>query len=497
MRLDTLQKKTCAQSQRGGRLIYPNYYFNISDDVPEQVKSIVEDFRSSDVYQEMLDGDAYYTYKNTAIMERKRETYVPTVDDRGDIISADLMEDAYVANNKLCSGYVPLLIDQLNQYLLSNKVTYDEATDNIINDIEVINVNKLIQSIYDAAIEAQKKSIGWVYFFINNEKLDSKSIPSEEIVPIFNENGDLTTIIRAYVLRAVNAKGDMEDASIVEVYDSEKVSTYIKFDDEEQYHEWNCYDETNEKYYIVEKASVNGENRGTKQQGFGRPPFQYIEFKGDGVSMLTVIKTLVDVFDVVNSDFANNFEDFQDSVNVVKNYAGEDINTFLDRLKKYRVVMTEDQGDFQRDVKEVPHEARVAFLGLINDLIFKQGMGVDTMKESDGNITNFVMTAKYKALDDKAAWFGTKIEQFYNRAKDIINAWLSYKKKTPIGEMEITFNKNVLLDPVEQAIGLSKLDGWMSKTTGFTKALLIEDVNKEFENIEEEQGDVMIDEAEL
>ena len=469
----------------------------MADDVPKQIKNIVDDFRSSGVYARMIDGDSYYKYKNTAILSRKKQYYSPVYD--GDGVSkvityGELLDDPYLANNKICSGYVPLLVDQLNQYLLAKEVTYDENTNDIIEDNTAFDVEGFEEAIFNAALDAQNKSIGWVYFFIDEGVMRFKRIPSEQVMPIVNENGDIVNIIRAYTLRVVNENGEMEDASIVEVYDNDMVQTYIKFNGDDNYKEWNCYNGTNQRPYIVtKKETVNGEERSETATGFGGIPFTYIEFKGDGIAVLDMVKSLVDIFDVVNSDFSNNFEDFEDAVNVVKGYDGTNMKTFNENIKKYKAVLVESDGDFKRDVKEVPHAARVAFLEMTNDMIFKQGMGVDTTETGDGNITNFVMNAKYKALDNKAEWFAKKIRQFYGRAVVIMNAWLVYSGKPTIEDIKITFNKNILSNPLEEVIALAKGQGFFSNKTLYELASFIEKPEDEELRIKEEPNGIKLE----
>lgn len=469
---------------------YPNYYinFDMPDNVPANIKAIVTDFLDSDTYDKMMTGEAYYNYKNTAIMERVFQYYSPVLDDAGEIVRAELLCDLYRANNTLASGYVPLLTDQLSQYLLGNPITYDKETDKRFKQSEYIDYKKFTSALFEAATECQYKIYGWVYFYIEDDKLKSKQIPTEQIVPIKDESGDnITHIIRAYIVRAVNDDGEMEDANIVEVYDSEKVSTYIKFDNKTEYEPYLCYGETYQKYHITTKEEVDGEVRSQTGTDLGVPPFAYVEYKKNGLTILDQAKTLIDIYDVVNSDFANNFEDFQEAINIVQGYNGTDLKTVNKRLKEYKTILTEQGNDFKRDVQEVPYQARKEFLQITNDNIFKFGQGVDPTKSDGSNLTNVVIKAKYSLLDLKASGFRHKVDDFFEQARQIINVWLQYKGQPTLDDITPIYDKEMIMNEVENLAANAGQTGIVSEETQLANNLYVTDVSKEMKRKEAER----------
>ena len=59
-----------------------------------------------------------------------------------------------------------------------------------------------------------------------------------------------------------------------------------------------------------------------------------------------MVKDLIDQYDLVVSGFANDLADIQEVIFVLRNYGGEDLNTFLSELKRYKAIKVE--GDSRR-----------------------------------------------------------------------------------------------------------------------------------------------------
>lgn len=111
------------------------------------------------------------------------------------------------------------------------------------------------------------------------------------------------------------------------------------------------------------------------------------------------IKPLIDVYDKVYSGFINDLDDIQELIFVLSGYGGEDLNSFLSDLKKYKTIKVDgDEGGAVSTLNiEIPIEARNSVLEATRKAIFEQGQGFDPQPEnfetSQGSTEIYVFTA--------------------------------------------------------------------------------------------------------
>lgn len=74
-------------------------------------------------------------------------------------------------------------------------------------------------------------------------------------------------------------------------------------------------------------------------------------------------------------------EDIQEVVFILAGYEGEDLDEFLQKLKKYKTVKLdseeESKGELNTLTIDIPVEAREKMLAMTRKSIFEQGMGID------------------------------------------------------------------------------------------------------------------------
>ena len=63
-------------------------------------------------------------------------------------------------------------------------------------------------------------------------------------------------------------------------------------------------------------------------------PYNNATHTGD----LPMVKDLIDQYDLVVSGFPNDLTDIQEVVFIIRNYGGENLNTFLSELKQYKAI---------------------------------------------------------------------------------------------------------------------------------------------------------------
>lgn len=451
------------------------------ENATDMIKDIINIFEGSPEYRMFITGEAYYIAENIEIKKRKHYYYYPVVNKRGDICGSIVHEDKYKANNRIANGYMKILIDQKLQYLLGNKVNYKTMGDReIIEDGRVtfekvtnqVSLNKEVASILGnssdktlkrIAKNAAKKSIGWAYVFTDEEnKFKYKNIRPEEFIPLYDMTNDeeLGAGIRYYKVMTVDLDGKMQEVKRAEFWDEKEVTLYQEIAERQEgitghYRLCNEHDfgypkgYSNPHTHFVKKTTSNEETTVTDDQSWGRVPFIPLFNNDEELYDLQFVKGTIDIYDKIESDFANNLEDFQDVIAVLEGFDGEDLATFLKQLKEYKAVKSNKDSKIDFKTIDIPHDARKLMLDIANKNIFKFGMGVDIEDLASGNITNVLIKSAYANLDLKADEFETEIRDFLNKLLWFVNRFQDLNNGTRIEDVEITFDRSLIINEVE------------------------------------------------
>lgn len=415
----------------------------------KDILKTVNSFKNSTVYENMVIGEKYF--KNQCDILNRKFYYYP--------MSVRTL-DPYRANNKIVDNFFRTLVEQ--------KVSYCLAKDVIIQNYNpLIDINSFID---DMAEEASIKGVSWAHPYINAlQSIKVVMIPSEEIIPIFDETleKNLLNIIRTYK--------SSDKTEYVEFWDNEKVIYYIK-------------DKNNTLIQTNEQAHP-----------WGIVPFVPLYNNRYEMNDLENIKALIDSFDKCVSDFANNFEDFQDVYYKLKNYVGsteklEDIANITEFLKQQKMIPVSDNGDFEAIQLEIPHIARGEYLQMIRELIFLFGQGVDTDALSGGSLTNVVIKARFANLEQKCNKFMKFVKRFIEEIMyfDVKYKTITGNSETDTSKMNVVFNTTLLINENEKIESLSKATNGskiMSTETAVESNPFVDDANVEIQKLNNESKD--------
>jgi len=404
-------------------------------------------------------GERYYRAKND-IWERKKMLYYKSEDDKGNLTEG-IMEDPYKANNTLASGWLKILIDQKLNFSLGNQFTLDidQITRNIRNGI------------YDTGKEASKKAIGWAYVYVKDGELKIKTIPTEQVYVEYldEEKGIVDTAYRCYKINGVET---------FEIITKDYVEVYEMRDKE--------YVLVETRYHITKGIELNGKLTNAETKGWNNTPLIPLYNNEERMSDLNNVKGFIDIYDIVNSDFANNLEDIQDAYFVIKGFNGSNVTELLNNIKQYKVARVGEGGDAKLETQDIPHEAKTRMLELTQKNLFEFGMGFDTSTVGEGNATNYIIQMRLSNLKMKASGFEKQIQEFMFRLLPFINEY--YKTSYKEDDMLIEFNREQLINEVELLNALKDQKGIISDTTLYKSHPLVEKVEDEFKNIKDERS---------
>lgn len=434
----------------------------IPKQVTDVIKSYINDFEGSDLRKKMSLGEDYYRSRNTNITERRMLIYAET--DEGVPYEID---DPYKSNNKLASGYFKILVDQKTNYVLGNDITFEANNPEAITE----TLGRRFQyHLKKVGKEASKKMIGWMHPYIDSDGSFKMSVvPSEQTIPVYapHQKRELEMVIRYYSVVVLNDDNESVKVTRVEVWDDEQVTYYQENDktglydllNEERMSEIFGRTFDNPKYHF--QRDIKHGERVTKTEGlaWGMVPFIPLYNNDEEEYDLQPIKSFIDAYDIVNSDFMNNLEDFQDVYWILKGYGGENVSEFLNQVKRYKTLKVAEDGDARAEKIEVPYLARKeAKEGLESD-IFTFGMGFNPNQIGDGSITNVVIRSRFANLDLKADQFEAEVKEFLYTLIEFVNRYREINKQPIIELKDIVFDRSLIMNEVELLEANSKQIG--------------------------------------
>lgn len=190
---------------------------------------------------------------------------------------------------------------------------------------------------------------------------------------------------------------------------------------------------------------------------FGRIPF--IEFRNNErrSSDLNKYKALIDAYDKIVSGFANDLDDIQEIILVLKGLNGETESSiaiperdaegnvqydedgeiiykdvkkavnFLQQIKAQKFLTVDEVGGVDKITLDIPVEARNAALDLLQEQIYIAGMGVNPNPERTGQATGAYVDYLYHLLELKTGLMETEFRAAIN---ELVRAILAYYGKS-------------------------------------------------------------------
>ncbi|XYU16960.1 phage portal protein [Bacillus pumilus] len=417
---------------------------------------------------QMLEGVAYYL-NQADIKKRNRYFYE----------HGTKKVDTEKPNNRISHNWHKLLVQQKVQYLLGKPITFNAEEERFL---EI--VNDFIDEDFDDCMQellknASNKGKEWLHPFVDEEgNFDYLRIPAEEVIPVYDSTKKRSLL---YAIRYYDVKNiDDEITRKVELYTDEQIFYYVErngsleldFD----------YKKNPESHFYTKQG---------KGYGWGKVPM--IEFKNneEGVSDLIFYKDLIDQYNNNISNNANTFDEMQDLIYVLKNFAGQDLSEFTTNLRHYKAVEVSGDGGLEMKSAEIPMDSANSHLDRLEENIYRFGQGVNNNPDKVGNSpTNVAIKNLYSLLDLKA----NEAERKFRPALHAFFWFFTeYLKMTGQGEydhtlLQMTFNRSRMTNELEQ-VQMSNQSTDLSRETRIANHPWVDDVEAELKRIEAEEAE--------
>ena len=325
----------------------------------------------------------------------------------------ELKEDKNRSNIKISHPFFTELVDQLVQYMLSGKDRYvfskiPELQDKL--DAQFNHNDDFNSELNELLTGVSTKGSEYMYLYRDEDgNLRFEVADSLGIVEVRAKDTDdnCDYVIRWYIERFDK---DNEPIKKIEVWDKtgttfyiEEGSNGIKFDDNVK---------INPRPHIITTNLSDGSMYGSC---FGFIPFFRLDNNTQRKSDLSLVKELIDDYDLMSCSLSNNLQDLTEGIYVVKGFNGDSMDELIQNLKTKKAVGVDETGDIDIRTVNIPYEARKTKMELDEKNIYRFGMGFNSAQVGDGNITNIVIKSRYVLLDLKANKLEIRLKKFLRK----------------------------------------------------------------------------------
>lgn len=354
------------------------------------VRSLITSHTCSPEYRFAETAEAYYRRRNETIMNFQKLLYT---------VTGKKIPDNYSTNYKLRSNWFNYFTAQLNQYLLSNGITWKEDTtkDNLGDKFDV-QVKKLSRY---ALVH------GSAFGFWNLDHLEPYSFL--EFAPLYDEeNGALMAGVRFWRLNP-----------------SKPLRATLFEPDGYTDYEWNTNTDGRESGVVKEEKrayiqiAVTTEAEGTiLYDGRNYPTFPIIPLYGiEKQSELEGRQELIDCYDLIESGFANTVEEASYIYWAISNAEGMhemDLAKFVERIHTLHTAFAGGGNGAHAEPHsiEAPYSSRTALLNELREALFYSFKAFDAKQIQSSGAVIAQIDAAYESLDQKASEYEDNIFEF-------------------------------------------------------------------------------------
>lgn len=388
----------------------------------EFVRTCIEEYKNSDMYQMAVLADEYDRHKNRTICQYQKLLYT---------LSGTTVPDNFSANFKIPSNHFGRFASDQTQFLLGNGITWkngDKVHKKLGEDIDY-QTQKAARAAIVTAVS---------YGFYNFDHVEVFS--ALDFVPFLDEdNGALMAGIRFWQI-------DDEKPLRAVLYEMDGYTDYI-------YRAGKKAAELNPKRTYKQIAVTTPKDGTEIFDGENYPSFPIVPCYANShkQSEFVGLREQIDAYDLIKSGFCNDLDDASQIYWTIQNAGGMDdidLATFLQRMKTVKAAVLEDDGaTAEAHTMEVPFNAREALLTRIENDLYKDFMALNPADIVGGAVTATQIQAAYEPMNVKADGFEYCILEFLRGILEVAGV----EDESPTFTRSIIINQSETIQNLTQA----------------------------------------------
>ena len=416
---------------------------------PDLAREIVRSYSGSAEFRRMLTANEYFRSDNPTIRQKMllRPVAVTYKDEKGRTRKRSKAQE--IAGNQVSSSYLFRFVTQRTQMLLSNGVTLDDDAQKarLGNDFDGV-----LQQIAEHALV---QGLAYAYYNVDHvEPLYAAVDGSSGFVALLDETTSEPRVgVQFWRLSEKRPQ-------YVRIFEPEGVTLFRVGKDGgvELVEERRAYRQT------VRRDILGAEIIGADNYA-GELPVIPLYADDDKVGMLTqALKTKIDAYDRIQSDFADNLDRANDVYWVLNNFGGttDDIVELLEQINRIKAVANISDGTGNGSTAEphtidVPYEARRVALDLLERAMYQDAMALDMDALTGGSLTNVAINAASRNLHlacDRLEWQVRKTVQGLLWLAGVKTESIRFKRNGIANDSEIIQDIYVFRDDITREYAL-------------------------------------------
>lgn len=397
------------------------------------LEKIIRQYKSSEAFVTGLEANRYDQSDNAAIAKKYvLQPTTITVQTEIEGATKKIPTTQKVIGNRLRSSFFRRFTIQESQFLLGNGVTLKNADD-----------KKRLGLGFDTALarmgrKALLHGVCWGYWNLDHiEVLEAVKDGMSGFVAVLDE------MTGAPMLGVQFWQISEKKPLYVRLFEREGVTLYSKAKDDQ-----TLVERVARRGYKTTTISDAAGVVGMVMDNYGALPI--IPFYGneDRVSELTLsIKSKIDAYDRILSDFGDNLDRANDVYWVLNNFGGStsQIAETLEQINKLKAVLNQSDGTgagstAEPHTIEVPYAARKTALDLLRRALYEDYMALDTSEFTGSSLTNVGIEAATINLNLKAdglEWGAFAFVQGVLKLIGVETEEISFKRREIVNKSEI------------------------------------------------------------
>ena len=428
---------------------------------------------------EQIKGDAYFNGRHD-ILDRKRTT-----------IGADgkLVEVQNLPNNRVIDNQYAKMVNQKTNYLLGKPISVHTDNDTYAELLKKVFNKKFQRMLKYLGEDALNGGLGWIFvYYTDKGELTFRRFPAYQILPFWADDDHtiLDAAARLY-LQEIWDGLTKKQVKRVELYKPDGIYRYV-LDNGELIPDVELGD-----YSAYITVSVPGKQ--AEAYAWDRFPLIPFKYNKQEIPLIHRVKTLQDGINAILSDFQNNMEeDARNTILILKNYDGQDLGEFRYNLSKFGAVKVRDDGGVETLTVEVNAENYKAILEVFKKALIENAGGYDAKDDRlSGNPNQMNIQSMYSDIDLDANGMETEFQAGFEELLWFINQDFKTKGLGDFEqeEVEIIFDRDILINETEAIDNCSKSVGVISDETIVAQHPWVTDPKKELERVQAEKEEAM------
>ena len=348
-------------------------------------------------------------------------------------------EDKTKSNIKISHPFFKILADQEVQYILSGdggifKSDIPELQAEL--DARFNNNDEFMAELYEVILGCIVKGTEYMYAYKDAEgRTAFQCADSMGIIEVRAKETDdgCEYVIYWHVDRI--GKGD-KAIKRIQVWDSKQVYFYC------QEGEGNItIDDTVERNPRPHAIYKKDGDDATYFEDFGFVPFFRLDNNKKQQSGIVPIKDKIDSYDLMNCGLANNIQDTNEALYVVKGFQGDNLDELMLNIKAKKHIGVDEDGGVEIHTIDIPYEARKIKMEIDEKNIFRFGMGVNTESLKDTSATvSVAIKSAYANLDLKCNGFTKGLKKFFGKLLKPVLAEINDEQETDYQLKDVWFD---------------------------------------------------------